>query len=588
MCEHRVSTLAVAGAAVLLALPGRVSGSRFSMGYEWEQDISIRQLSFVKTEGSDTRYHGVAVCTLSVSNRSPVIQTVRLSSYVSSYSIYGNNRIPRYSQECTVKPGASAHVCFKFLPNEEGNNSSRLHVEIAGTPKGVFALDPFPWMVGYASEFSIMLSPSISKTAVEYRDRTLSGANATHFAWGKNVSFLEGKIPVREWPSQWLAYTPADCIVLTREEWTTVPETVRAALLGWLQAGGRLLLAGVHADELERYRIPVGFGDVCAISSAVPEEWTTTDFTVLHAASTQSAAQWKRIIRNSGQGYPTDIAFSLPPLVPVYVVLLGIMLLLGPGLLILLALRNLRIYLYWIAPSVAGGVSVIILVFALVRDGISPITCAQSVVYLNETSRTQVQLAALTLMAPAGLYSPLHFPASAEVMPAPSNLNFATGVRTVRNEGDLILNSAWVPSRIPITFLVRDTGGLTIPTPQFNGTATVANPYAIPIQRLLYCDAEGKHFALDAPLPPGATASLTPCTPAAKGQTPNIVDAVKGTFYNAETFDNIGFSFLSARLQFPLPPKTYLCELDGTPFMEHPIRRGKTRHEGKTLVLGEM
>ena len=550
---------------------------------EWRRSVSIEPLSFVKTQDSSNtrlyRAHGVAVCMLRVSNISSDTHTVRLST--------GSPHAIQYQQECRLDPQQSAIVCFKLLPVER-SSAFQVNVEIDGTPKGWLHFAPFPTRFeSYLSNRQLMLSPSMTQAAIAYRAETWSSTDRKSVSsWMQEWSFLEGQVPVSEWPDQWLAYTPADCIILTKEEWDTIPQDVRSALQGYLQTGGGLILAGASQDDIKRLDIPAGLGTVSAISSAVPGEWTREDFNVLRAAIDSSASQWSPLL-SRGAEYPTDRFFSVPPLVPVYAMLLCVMLFLGPVLLVILALRNKRIHLYWLAPCIAGAVSVIILVFALFRDGVSPTTRAQSVLYLNETSLTQVQLTTLSLMAPAGLYSPLRFPASAEVTPAPSNQKFSTGRRTVRNDGDLILNSAWVPSRVPITFLMRDTGPLSVAILRFEG-GQVTNPYPTPIQQLLYYDAEGRCFALVAPLPPGATATLRHCSPAPQTFSRDLVrNDIKRAFFSADSIDKVGTPYFLPSPQSPLPPNTYLCVLEGTPFLKHPIQ-GKARHQGKTIVLGEL
>ena len=589
MFKRSVSVLTLAG---VLSLLGARDVSAIIAGDDaWKHDISITSLPFAKAmDENATRTHGVAVCALRVSNRSAVAHTVRLSCVSGDW-----RKEVKYQQECRLEPKQSALVRFHILP-ERFSNQRIVRVEIDGVPKGVFVLDPFPWgtagLYSGQNPYLILLSPSIPGTGIMFRNISLRGDNKKVDENLKHGSLLDGQIPVSEWPAQWLAYTPADCVVLTQEEWETVPQDVRTALLGYLQAGGHLVLAGAAKEGGRgRVQIPVGLGTISTLSSADPEMWTKDHLEALIASASRSASQWAPLLKNT-VSYPTDRVSVVPPLIPVFVVLLCVMLFLGPVLLIILAVRNKRIHLYWIAPSIAGAVSVFILILALFRDGISPITRAQSVLYLNEASQTQVQLTTLSMTAPAGLYSPLRFPLSAEVTSAPANREFASGSRrrTVKIEEELVLSSAWVPARVPMTFLLRDVQALTIPMLRVDDMK-VTNPYPVPLQRLLYCDAEGNHFTfvLDAPVPPGATALLKPYTPGDKAKAVSVFDTVKGTFFDAKPLDTVNkWFFPTSPYLNPLPPKTFLCELDGTPFLEHPIRRGNVRHQGKTLILGEM
>jgi len=593
--------IAVLGAAFLLGAP--VFHARGERGYDnqdlgWACDISIEPLSFAVTEpGIRARAHGIAVCTLSVSNRSASAHTVKLSAVRAiAYRHDGNTD---YQQECTLAPGASALVCFKFLPIV--SYVERMTVEIDGKAKGKYILPPFLWPTSNAASHVTLLSPALSQTAIKYREMALFPAETTQSGFRRQQGssayvdgglLLDGTAPVAQWPAQWLAYTPADCIVLTKEDWETAPPDVRDALRCFVQAGGNLLLAGASKADLERYAIPAGFGACDTLSSALPEAWTEGDFYTLAETAKRSVSMWRPILRDK-DSFPTDTFFKPPQIVPVYGLLLCIMIFLGPVLLVALAVRNQRIRIYWLAPCIAGAVSAVILVFALFRDGTSPITHAQSVVYLNGKSGTQVQLTVLSIMAPAGVSSPLRFGPSTEPMLAPSSKTLAPGRKTVRNTEDgLALGSGWVPPRTPVTFLLRDAGMQTPRVPMLapdasaKAFAKVSNPYPVTLRRLLYCDAEGNCFALEQPLAPGATARL-PLYPDVSGTMLLIGEDAKDTFYGARPLAPVCDTYLALPPKHLLPPNTYLCEFDGTPFLEHPLR-GNVRHTGQTLMLGEL
>ena len=293
--------------------------------------------------------------------------------------------------------------------------------------------------------------------------------------------------------------------------------------------------------------------------------------------------QWMTILHRNAS-FPTAVPFTPPPLVPVYVALFIIMIFLGPVLLVVLAKRNRRLSIYWLVPSIAGAVSVLVLALALARNGVTPVSYSQSVLYLNEKTQTQVQLATLSMMAPVGLRSPLYFGASVEVMPAPASQEFSSGRKTVRNEGDLVLGSGWVPSRVPITFLLRDAGKLTIPVMKFEKTGDggyeVTNPYDGFIRTVLYRDAEGAYFYFEGTLAEGVKGEM-------RGTDFDVMGWLTSMHHPRDIF------FEAKEIQWSheglsLMPNTYICELSGSPYMEHPIRRGAVRHEGKTLILGEL
>ncbi|MCL1921151.1 MAG: hypothetical protein FWG50_08770 [Kiritimatiellaeota bacterium] len=588
MGRRSVSIVAVAGAAFILG----VSCARAVDGISdvWTGYIAIGCRPFAASTSYGARSHGVALCTLSVSNRSEVTRTVRLSSEGGA----------DYRQDCTLAPGAFTHVTFTFLP-QYAFFPNRLGVEIDGVAKGHFDLPSFPWQsIPHHVVPLVILSPSMSETAVKYRAEVLTPADANgnrpkRTAWHNLIeesTFLVGQLPVAEWPTEWQAYTPADCIVLTNADWESAPPDVRGALLGFIQAGGCLILAGATAADLARHDIHAGFGAVQTLSSPVTEDWTSGDFDLFALATSLSSDRWRSVL-DMAVAFPTDTFFSPPKVAPVYAVLLCIMLFLGPVLVIVLSVRNQRIRIYWLAPCIAVATSVVILLFALFRDGVSPITHAQALLYLNEKSGTQVQLATLSVMAPAGLSSPLHFGPTAEVMLAPSSQQNDSARKTVRNGEELVLGKGWVPARAPVTFLLRDAGKRSVPVlapdASAEAFAKVTNPYPATIQNLRYCDAAGNNFMLDAPLAPGATAQMPRCAdmPGAKM---NILADASATFFKRTPLATVSDAYLASPPQYPypLPPATYLCEVEGTPFTEHPIRRGKVRHAGKTLILGEM
>ena len=144
MRNSRGSVFAVVGALLLAGAMDASAARRYSQPKqdEWEKDVAIESLSFVKaTDKESQRHHGVAVCTLSVKNISTVPRTVRLTANLWRWE--SDQGV--YQQECTVAPGESATVIFKFLPADRPSSAGVLKVEIDGEEKGWFSLGLFPW-----------------------------------------------------------------------------------------------------------------------------------------------------------------------------------------------------------------------------------------------------------------------------------------------------------------------------------------------------------------------------------------------------------------------------------------------------------
>ena len=559
--------------ALCVMLAWGMTGVAFASPYgredrsSWTNDIAITTAPFMGTSMISHR-HGMMTLTICVSNTSVVAHTVRLSS-------------GEYQQECTVAPSMSESLHFKILRTSLPHF---FYVQIDGADRGRFYLSRD------TDSLQFLLSPFTSKAEVIYQVSRLFVNTETQGQrtqpdfrdrFEKKCHWAEGNVPVPEWPSDWLAYTPVDAVILTRDEWAGAPEGVRSALLKYLHAGGQLVLAGGDDADID---FPAGLGAAGTLPDADVKAWTTNDFVALHSVLTNASFQWMPIL-HSRCPYPTEASFAKPPIVPVYVALIVIMALLGPVLLIVLARRDERIHAYWLVPSIAGAIFVIILALAFAREGIRVKSYAQSALYLNEAAQTQAHLTTLSMMTPIGLRSPLRFAGTVEVTPAPSGREFSSGRTTVRNAGDLVLSSTWVPPRVPITFLLREAAALTAPRPAFaaqGGTVTATNPYTVPLRNLLYCDAAGACFAHEGPLAAGASAALAPLPAAADAKRRPAAEILKNVFFRAAPLD--------WPLKPPpvLPPKAFICELEGSPFLEHPLRNSTIRHEGRTLVMGEL
>ena len=557
-----------------------------------------------------------------------VVNTSSSRGHEVSFEYGDRYRVPAF----LLRAGETRRVVLPWLPLYNSDDNVVPHVD--GRPQK----DKHGWIItaarvatqygGYRSDENryVLLSPGISGNAVRYSldklnaverpQRVKLEAELSQFkrddpkrrelqeALDKlrelKGEFLNAGMPLAEWPENWLAYTRFDALMMTEEDFNALPGAVARAVDRYVSGGGVLAIAG-RAGEIETR----GLGSVCRLASAVAEEWGAEEVRAVLLEADARARLWSA--PNWSDGLKKALSISGATLLVVYIVLLVVTLVMGPVMLWVLARREKRIHLYWLAPTAAGLTSVGVLAAAFYIDGVTPFVRTNATMVIDAKNGTAVTWSQVAIKAPMAVRGGLVFAADTEVTPLESRRGRNSKKRVEWADAQRF-SPAWLPPRIPVSFLLRTVG----PAPEMtleivsesDAGLVVANRSHLPLARVYARGAGATHYLCEG-IPAGGTATLAPLdfrfkfeeTPVGARELalsvsfpasllPPPLDAPAKTEppRKLKVPRNIE---LSAEFKpgKPLPMRSFVVALEGTPFTEKFIS-AKTKSSGTTLVHG--
>ncbi len=416
---------------------------------------------------------------------------------------------------------------------------------------------------------------------------------------------------VTAWGANWLSYSRYDGIVVTAEDLDDLiragaaGQAVRTALWQYAETGGSLLIVGPgkvalppgwsrygeKRDGWATYR--PGFG-VCFVSPdreyqqwsrpgpGGPERWNE-----IERSWHETRNAWGRsgTLSDLNQSFPVVENLGVP-VRGLFVLMILFSLTIGPLNLGLLARRKRKIWMLWTVPLISFCTCVAVFGYMVIAEGWQGHARTDSVTVLDQTGESP---RAATL-GRSGLYSPLtpgdglRYSIATEVtalaVDRGSGGEGGGAPRTVEWGGDQHLARGWLTARVPSYFLLRKSEvrreRITISKGE-DGKLTALNALGADVKALWYADEKGRlHSA--GPVTAGAQATLAPSDKSLSTKGPG---QLRERFYS-----KIGA--LPLRRAVPeevLVPRTYLAELDASPFLEPGLRRARARGH-RSVVIG--
>jgi hypothetical protein len=487
---------------------------------------------------------------------------------------------------------------------------------------------------GYNS-FFLLVSPNVDKSGLMNEYAVVKGFQ--YPTRQNDVAYLAYNTPLQEWSANWVAYSSYDGVVITAEELRDAPAAVRSALLSFTECGGSLIivspggaweipeqwrsrqinsveLEGEETEETEGAEAPAVTVETEKAAEAAPKPMTVTltgvasscyigfgRVTILDAAKVKSMppAQWSAIkfgLRGSrpiGKNYRdiVDINKDFPvierigiPVRGLFILMLVFVFVIGPVNLIWLARKRRKIWMLWTVPAIALLTCLAVTGFALLGEGVSATSRAESFTILDESSHRASTIGWTAYYAPITPGEGLHFSYDTEltqVRPDAFYYSNRGGDNTVDLSNDQHLDSGWVTARVPAYFRFRKSETrrerLTI-RQEGNGAISVVNGFGADVRELWLADRNGKVYSASG-IRAGAEAKLSPA-PLKFGANEA---ALRELF---TTNDWLGkMKDVPVNPQNFLAPGCYLATLDASPFIEEGLKEVKTR-KGGALVYG--
>lgn len=447
--------------------------------------------------------------------------------------------------------------------------------------------------------------PSGAQWASDARASSDNSAQASTYAPSSanpnSIVSMRSESPVTEWSGNWLAYSPFDIMVLNAADISSMSPAVFNAIGNYLNAGGYVVLFGTadlppawHVwaqNSLEDgvdYR--VGFGHCYIFNSGNPATLGRRTVQTLRAAVRESAAYWPALPQdnNSAEGVLPVHGNLKVPVRGIVMVMLAFVVLIGPVNLIVLNRRKRRIWMLWTIPAISFATTLLVFMYSLLREGITPDTHIYGLTLLDQTSHHAATFGGESFYCPLTPGSGLHFEYETEATPLVRSGDYESSgtSREVDWTQSQHFGRGWVSARVPAYFQVRksETSRERIEISSENGTLQIVNGLGAPIKSLWLADGNMNFYAVNN-VAAGDKTALT----AAKGLiNPGQAgpDGLKRDLgFGVGSADN-----LANTAQTYLRPNTYIAVLDGNPFVENalnPGMAGNGKHlKSLTVVYG--
>lgn len=391
-------------------------------------------------------------------------------------------------------------------------------------------------------------------------------------AFKHDFNSVELRRDAADWPRDFRAYLPFDAVCMTKEVADALPEESRAALRAFEILGGAV----------------VTFAD----GKAVPPD----------LQATADAAQKRRIGDLNVQEYylsgtpdshftenhacvPINVGKSLPVGLLVFLLLL-VAFIVMPGIVFVCAKRNRRLLILAALPGTAFALTLVVAAIALIAYGTTPTVRIQSVTILDPESRLAVTRGQFALFAPGNVTEEMSIPSdvSFRLRGRGNERFFASFGESCRLSGD------WVKP-LTATFFdferaERRSERLDV-RPTQDGDLVFANLLGIPVTGGTARFGNIRYKV--PPLAPGeqATVKGEPLSDKAAADAPPPHETLfgKGTSYGRRWQD---IADLLEKDKLPLPDRTYVVRLAGSPFFPSPLASRKTYETAEAVVAGRI
>ncbi|HEY1789385.1 MAG TPA: hypothetical protein VGJ73_14595 [Verrucomicrobiae bacterium] len=441
--------------------------------------------------------------------------------------------------------------------------------------------------------------PSGSQWASDARASSDNSAQASAYTRGGRsgdpVESLRAETAVTDWSATWLAYSPFDAIVLAGTDLASMSPAVLNAIGNFLQAGGNVVLFGAsdlpaawHPWESHKldggvqYRI--GFGRCFLFGSENPASLDRHTIQTLRATVRQSALYWQSLPQdiNAGEAVLPVHGNARAPARSTVLIMLIFVVVIGPVNLILLSRLKRRIWMLWTIPAISFATTMLVFVYSLLREGITPDTRICGLTLLDQTSHHAATFGGESFYCPLTPGGGLKFDYETEATPLVSVDNYRSGsTRDVDWSQSQHFVHGWVSARVPVYFHLRRSGTSRerVEVSNANGSLQIVNGLGAPIRSLWLADANMNFYE----------ANNVPA-----GQKTGLITAKQSQALERSGPDglkrDLGFGVATARdlgdgAQKYLLPNTYIAVLDGNPFVENALTSNPNPKRTKSVAV---
>jgi hypothetical protein len=402
--------------------------------------------------------------------------------------------------------------------------------------------------------------------------------------------------PIENWSTNWLAYSRYDGIVVRGDDLKTMPPAVRTALWQYVETGGSLLVLG-DADlrglsvngtkkiDEEWSSVAAGFGR-CILAPDDPfERWKQSHFELLANSWSETGRAWEgqRDSYEANETFPVVDDIGVP-VKGLFVLMFLFTLAIGPVNFLVLAHKKRRTWILWTTPAISLATCLAVFGYMLLSEGWEGRLRTETLTLLDEGTHRATTIGWTAVYSPLTPSDGLHFSYETEVVSQRAEQIRGAGVRscTLDWSHDQHLTSGWIEARVPAHFKVRksETRRERVAVHrEANQTLSIVNGLGATMRRFCYKDEKGQLHTAEH-VAPGARMSLTLQN---VQEMPQPARTIRSVLLSPSWLDDM--QKLMSAPQHCLRPRSYLAELEDSPFLEDALRNAKTR-KCRAIVMG--
>ena len=338
---------------------------------------------------------------------------------------------------------------------------------------------------------------------------------------------VKHELGMSEWSSNWMAYGHFDALVLSATDYDNLQAPAREAVHRYTELGGCLIVIGTTSLPRSWNKDPTsrtsdtqphhaGLGRAYLIKGTKINDVRDGFWKAMLTGTWKTGQERNRIVDYNILEQGARVIDNLRiPVLPLFLLMLGFAILIGPINLWYLNRRKKRIWMLWTVPVISAITCGLVFLFSLLSEGVRPSRSTLSYTLLDQSNGHAATIGAIGVYAPLTPSRGFRFDSDTEVRPVSSSkMNGQISYGT-----DQHFSRGWARARVPIYFQLRrsETTKLRLQVQSVDKQeAVVVNGLGHPVEALWLTDQDGKVFhATD--IAAGAKATLRPLGRSSKG-----------------------------------------------------------------------
>lgn len=347
---------------------------------------------------------------------------------------------------------------------------------------------------------------------------------------GSSGEGFSAKFDPKLLPDDWRAFSGYDTLMLTQDDWASIPPGPRNAITSWVRLGGQLILFTTTNPTLPALSLPEdpSFGQI--LLRPIPSDLRldakrTVDLALL---TSKPKTRIQSIISDFENSWPIVSEFGQKSFnyTLFVIILIAFGILVGPINLFVFAKSGRRHRLFITTPIISIATSLILIALIILQDGFggkgTRIVLMEvrpdqnqnaAFIHQEQFSRTGVMTSPSFTVESSALISPVPIAASRWARLTTSYDSLGT-YNLQPSSGKLFASGDWFQSRSEqgqlITAVIPTRGRIEAAT---TTPGTLISTFEFPLDTLLYIDPSGQYFQAEK-ITKGQPFKLTPKDPA--------------------------------------------------------------------------